>query len=103
MKKALVIILLAAAALAFLVLRRQADTPAVVFAKVTRETIASTLSTNGKVEPIVYVDVRVEASGLVKRVMVHLGDAVRAGQVIAELSQPGATEDLQVSEAHRIL
>jgi HlyD family secretion protein len=99
LKKTLLIILPAAALLAFFVLRHQGDAPSVAFAKVTRETIASTLSTNGKVEPIEYVDVRVETSGLVKRVLIHLGDAVRAGQAIAVLSQPGAAEDLQVSEA----
>jgi HlyD family secretion protein len=99
LKKALVILLLAAVAVAFAVFRKKADAPVVVFSKVTRETIASTLSTNGKVEPIEYMDVRAETSGVVRRVLVHLGDTVRAGHVVAELSQPGVAEDLQASEA----
>jgi HlyD family secretion protein len=99
LKKILVAIVLAGAALALFFYRRQSDLPSMAFAKVTRETISSTLSTNGKVEPIEYVDVRAEASGRVRRVFVKLGDTVRAGQTIAELSQPGTAEDLQVSEA----
>lgn len=100
MKKALVILLIAAAVVVTLaVFRKQSDAPEIAFAKVTRETISSTLSTNGKVEPIEFEDVRVETSGLVKRVFVKLGDAVRAGQTIAQLSQPGISEDLQASEA----
>jgi len=99
LKKTLVIVLIAAAIAAVVVFRRKAEAPAVVFAKVTRETIASTLSTNGKVEPIEFVDVRVETSGLVRRVLVKLGDTVRAGQTIAQLSQPGLGDDLQAAEA----
>jgi HlyD family secretion protein len=82
-----------------MVFRKRADGPTVAFAKVTRETITSTLSTNGKVEPIEYVDIRSEVAGVVRRVFVHLGDTVRAGQTIAELNQPGAAEDVKVSEA----
>ncbi len=99
MKKTILISLLALAALAFWVFRKKSEPPSVTFVKAVRETISSTLSTNGKVEPIEYVDVRVETSGLVRRVLVHLGDTVRAGQTLVELSQPGVAEDLQASEA----
>lgn len=99
MKKTLIFSLLAVAALAIWAFRKKAEPPRIVFARATRETISSTLSTNGKVEPIEFVDVRVEASGLVIRVAVHLGDTVRTGQLLAQLSQPGATEDVQASEA----
>jgi multidrug efflux pump subunit AcrA (membrane-fusion protein) len=58
LKKTIAVILLAVVALALMVFRKRADAPTIAFAKVTRETIASTLSTNGKVEPIEYVDVR---------------------------------------------
>ncbi len=99
MKKTLLFSFLAIAALAFWVFRKKSDAPEIPFAKVTRETISSTLSTNGKVEPIEFVDARAEASGLVRKVLVHLGDTVRAGQALAELSQPGVAEDVQASEA----
>jgi HlyD family secretion protein len=99
LKKTLLFSFLAIAALAFWVFRKKSDAPEIPFAKVTRETISSTLSTNGKVEPIEFVDARAEASGLVRKVLVHLGDTVRAGQALAELSQPGVAEDVQASEA----
>ncbi len=99
MKKTFLIALLAVTALAILVFRKKSEPPRVPFTKVTRETISSTLSTNGKIEPAEFVDVRAEASGLVRRVAVRLGDTVRAGQTLAELSQRGAEEDLHAAEA----
>jgi HlyD family secretion protein len=99
LKKLLAVLALALAAVLVWAFLRKSEPPRVVFAKAARETISSVLSTNGKVEPIEYVDVRAEASGLVRRVPVHLGDSVRAGQILAELSQPGVSEDEQASEA----
>lgn len=99
MKKTLIVALAGVLALGLFVFRKKSDAPAIAFAKVTRETIESTLSTNGKVEPNDYVEVRAEAAGLVRRVLVRLGDSVRAGQAVAEVSQPGVAEELQASEA----
>jgi HlyD family secretion protein len=79
--------------------QRKSDAPKVVFAKAARETISNTLSTNGKVEPVEYMEVRVEAPGLVKRLLVHAGDAVKSGQLLAELSSPGRGEDVAAAEA----
>ena len=56
---------------------RKSTPPQVAFAKATRETISNLLSTNGKVEPSDYIDVRVESPGLIKSVRVRNGDAVR--------------------------
>ena len=99
MKKALFLLPILLAVPIFWFLHRKTAAPEVVFARPVRQTISSTLSTNGKVEPIEYIDVRSEVSGLVARVLVHQGDAVRAGQPLARLSQPGLAEDLQASEA----
>ena len=99
MKKLWLLTLLPLAALAFWVFQKKSEAPRVIFAKCVRETISSTLSTNGKIEPVDYVDVRVEAAGIVNKLLVHQGDAVRAGQEIAQLSQSGLTEDLLASEA----
>jgi HlyD family secretion protein len=41
----------------------------------------------------------VQEPGLVKRVLVHNGDTVREGQVLAELSQTGLAQDLAAAEA----
>jgi HlyD family secretion protein len=81
------------------VVRKSNAPPQVVFTKATRETISNVLSTNGKVEPIDYVEVHVETPGLVKSVRVHNGDTVRKGQVLAELSEPGLDEELAAANA----
>ena len=100
MRKALLVLVIVAAAVAAVwAYRQQSDAPQVPFAKVTRQTISNTLSTNGKVEPIEYVDVRVDTSALLKRVLVRQGETVRQGQLLAELSQPGVAEELASAEA----
>jgi HlyD family secretion protein len=100
LKKILAVLVLALAAGLFLwFFLKRSDVPVVPFAKTTRETISNVLSTNGKVEPADYVDVRVESPGLVKRVLVHAGDSVRSGQVLAELTEPGLQQELDASIA----
>ena len=96
MKKALLwmIPVALAAGIAIWTSERKSAAPQVPFARTTRETISNVLSTNGKVEPLAYMDVRVELRGLVKRVLVHAGDTVAKGQIIAELSQPGLQEEI---------
>jgi len=99
LKKISLFLLLPIGALVIWVFARKTELPRVPFAKAARQTISNTLSTNGKVEPIEYVEVRVQEPGLVKRVLVHSGDTVREGQVLAELSQTGLTQDLAAAEA----
>lgn len=99
MKKIVLPAVLLAAALLLWLVSSKGNAPAVPFTRVTRQTISNTLSTNGKAEPLDFVDVRVETPGLVKRLLVHAGDTVRAGQAVAELGQPGLGEDLAAAEA----
>jgi HlyD family secretion protein len=99
LKKALVLILVLAATLGAWFYLKGSDAPKVPFGKATRETISNVLSTNGKVEPAQYIDVRGESPGLVKRVLVHAGDSVRQGQVIAELSESGVQQELDAALA----
>jgi HlyD family secretion protein len=100
LKKILVVLVVAlAAGLSYWFFLKRSDDPTVPFAKTTRQTISNVLSTNGKVEPEDYVDVRVESPGLVKRVLVHAGDSVRAGQVLAELTEPGLQQELDAAIA----
>jgi HlyD family secretion protein len=99
LKKIALFLLLPVGALVIWVFARKTELPHVPFTKAVRETISNTLSTNGKVEPIEYVDVRVQEPGLVKRVLVHNGDAIREGQTLAELTQPGLEQDLAAAEA----
>jgi HlyD family secretion protein len=99
LKKLWLLLFVPVIAVLFWAIQNRSAAPRVVFAKARRQTISSTISTNGKIEPIEYVDVRVEAAGLIRKLFVHLGDKVRAGQQIAQLSQAGLTEDLQANEA----
>ncbi len=99
MKKILVLIAVLAAALLTWFFLKRSDAPQVPFAKTAHETISNILSTNGKVEPAEYMDVRVESPGLVSRVLVHAGDSVRKGQVLAELSEPGLQQELDAAVA----
>ena len=99
MKKLWLLTLLPVGALIFWAFQRKTEPPKILFTKAVRETLTSTLSTNGKIEPLKYSDIRVETSGLVKRLFVHQGDSVKAGQLIAQLSEPGLSEELQANEA----
>lgn len=87
------------AALALWFYVHRAESPVIPFAKAVRGTIENTLSTNGKVEPVDFIEVRVETAGLVNRLLVHAGDNVRKGQVLAQLSEPGLQQELDVAEA----
>jgi HlyD family secretion protein len=95
----LAIVLLAAAALGWWIYQVRATPPAVPFAKAVRQKIANNLSTNGKVEPLEYSEVRSTIQGLIDRLPVHQGDTIAEGQVFAEISQPGLPEQLQSAEA----
>ena len=100
MKRALLIVLpLAAAALAAWFYTRRSDVPQVPFAKATRGTISNLLSTNGKVEPADYIEVHVQTPGLIGQLLVHDGDSVRKGQVLAHLNEPGLEQELQAALA----
>lgn len=69
---------------------RRESIPAVHFAEVKREKIASTIPTNGKVEPLQFAAARAEIAGVVQKVAVERGDEVKAGQTLVVLDN--ATE-----------
>jgi len=98
-KTLLVLLLIAVAVPAVLFFRNRSSVPTVLFAKTARQTLSNVLSTNGKVEPADYIDVRVESPGLVKQVLVHNGDLVRKDQVLAQLSEPGQQQELEAAIA----
>ncbi len=93
------VLLLAAVVGAWWIYQIKSEPPSVPFAKARREKISNNLSTNGKVEPEEYTEVRAEIAGLIERLPVHQGDVVTRGQVFAEVSQPGIGEELQSAEA----
>jgi HlyD family secretion protein len=87
------------AALGWWMFHRDRDAPRVPFAKAIRETLTSSLPTNGKVEPIEWQAVRVEQAGLVSKVPVQAGQIVAKGTVLATLSDTGLQADLEAAEA----
>jgi HlyD family secretion protein len=100
MKKILLGILIAAAgAIAWWLYHSGSSLPEVPFARVQREALVSTLSTNGKVEPIKWVAIRAERSGIVNKVLVQQGEGVKQGATIAELDAADAKADLTAAEA----
>lgn len=90
--------LIAAAVIAWGIVRKNAP-PEVSFARVRRQTLVSTLPTNGKAEPIEWQAVRAAATGLVSRVPVQEGESVQRGAVLAELTDPALQADIEAAEA----
>ena len=78
---------------------RRAQPPQVPFVKVVRDTITSTLSTNGKVEPIQWASARAERPGVIKKIDVSRGQQVAAGAPLVELDTSAAEAELSTAEA----
>ena len=57
---------------------------------VSRGTISSTISTNGKIEPLSGFEAHAPTAASVKRVLVKEGDTVKAGQLLVELDDSAA-------------
>ena len=99
MKKSLWLLVPLAAALGWWAYQKKNDPPPIPFARVVRETLTSTLPTNGKVEPIEWQAVRAEEAGLVAKTPVQDGQAVSAGDTLAKLTDTGLQADLDAAEA----
>ena len=95
----LAILLVGAAVIVTWVATKRAAPPEVDFIKVSRETLISTLSTNRKVEPIEWMPVRAERSGVVTRVLVTRGQHVTKEEPLVELDTRVAGADLAKAQA----
>lgn len=71
----------------------------VPFTKVTRETIVSSLSTNGKVEPIEWASARAERAGVVQKLLVQRGQEVAKGAPLVQLDITAADSQLAAANA----
>jgi HlyD family secretion protein len=100
LKKVLVTLLLAgvAAVMVWGVLRK-GDPPKVSFARVKRQTLVSTLPTNGKVEPWLWQAVRAETGGVVSRAPVEDGQTVAAGAVMAGITDAALQAETDAAQA----
>ncbi|HXN46493.1 MAG TPA: efflux RND transporter periplasmic adaptor subunit [Bryobacteraceae bacterium] len=95
----LLLIILLGIGLAVWIHERSTAAPAVPFAKVQRETLVSSLTTNAKIEPSSWTPIHAERAGLVERLAVHRGQAVRKGDLIAELTSGDARAEVAAGEA----
>src|SRR5215469_1073523 len=57
---------------------------------VARQSIASIISTNGKIEPVQNFEAHALSPAMVKRVLVHEGDMVKKGQLLVQLDDGDA-------------
>jgi HlyD family secretion protein len=95
----LVLSLIPIAALVWWVRRRDSQPAEVPVAKVQRQTLVSTLETNGKVEPSEFVIVRAERTGMIEKVDVQKGQQVRKAQLLVELNARDAQAEVASAEA----
>jgi HlyD family secretion protein len=99
LKKLVVLLVVVGAAVIVWGVLRKSRPPAVGFARVERQTLVSTLPTNGKVEPYEWQPVRAEAAGLLSGLAVHEGQMVTAGAALGEISDPTRAADLAAAQA----
>jgi HlyD family secretion protein len=91
-------LVVAAVGIGWMATRRSAP-PEVPFARIGRETITSSIPTNGKVEPLESVMVRAERAGAVSAVRAAEGENVKRGAVLVELDTRDARADLSAAQA----
>jgi len=87
------------AAAAVWIHQRRSAPPEVPFARVLRQTLTSTLVTNGKVEPVEWMAVHAERDGPVGRLHVRKGQQVRKGDAILDLDTRDTQAELAAAEA----
>lgn len=78
---------------------RKSAPPQVPFTKVARQTIESTLVTNGRVEPVEWTAVRAERAGFIEQVPVERGQSVAKGAVLATIRSEASRAELAAAEA----
>ncbi len=69
------------------------------FSSAHRSTIVSTVTTNGKVEPVEWAAARAEVAGVVRSVTVQRGQEVSAGQELVALDATSARSELEAALA----
>jgi HlyD family secretion protein len=96
---ALIIVAIPVVAVAWWIHRVNNTPLEIPFAKVRRETLVSTLATNGKVEPSEWTAVRAERAGVISRVLVDKGQRVSKNALLVELDTRDARSEVASSEA----
>jgi HlyD family secretion protein len=73
--------------------------PEIPFARVVRESIVSSVSTNGQVEPIEWATARAERSGPVEAILIDRGKFVAEGAPLVEIDGSDARADLAAAQS----
>lgn len=99
MKKSWLLLIIPVLLLLWWGLDSRESTPDVHFAEVRHLSIESTVSTNGKVEPVEWAAARAETAGVVRTINVRRGQTVEAGQTLVTLDTTAAQSDLATALA----
>src|ERR1700674_1097095 len=101
LRNRIVIFLVLAAIVAFVLVRLSGRQPVAKIAAVTpvRENLVSSISSNGKVEPIDPFVVRAQLDTFVEKVSVVEGQAVKKGQLLLELNVKDVSAQLAEAKA----
>ena len=98
-RKLVVGLIAVAALLTIWSLARTNSAPEVKFVRVKRETLTSSIQTNGKVEPIEWASARVTIPGTVESVFAQRGQTVKEGDPLVGLDSQQANAMLAEAEA----
>ncbi|MGH9595065.1 MAG: biotin/lipoyl-binding protein, partial [Bryobacteraceae bacterium] len=98
-KKTVIALTIVAVALIIWSFARRAAPPEVRFFRVARQTLTSTLETNGKVEPVVWSSARASVAGTVEKVFIERGQTVSKGSPLVSLDTRQAEADLAAANA----
>lgn len=101
MRARILILLVAAVVLgagAWTVISIRNQPPDVPFARVARENIASSVPTNGKIDPIKWGEARAERPGTVQSILVKRGGQVARGAALVELDSAEARAELTAAQ-----
>ena len=99
MKKLLWLLLIVAAGVIAWGVLRKSQPPKVNVATAKRQTLVSTLPTNGKVEPFSWQAVRAISAGAIGALNIRDGQSVAKGQVVATLTDPSLAADVEAAQA----
>jgi HlyD family secretion protein len=99
MKRILILLVVVAGGFVAWNVSRRSQPPVIPVTAVKRETVVSTVVTNGKAEPLEWIAVRSEREGAVERVLVEKGQPIQQGAVLVELNATGARSELATAQA----
>jgi HlyD family secretion protein len=85
--------------LAWLLVQWRNQPPEIPFTKVAREPIVSSVSTNGKVEPVEWATARADRAGAVTAILIERGQRVEKDAALVEFDASDAQAELAAAQA----